>query len=110
MPRRPGIWARIAADGSTARTLRPNQSLNAVANTPVPAPMSTTVMPGEAELPPDSLAPVREPVARDLADRLIGRRGLIVVADPGHPFTSALPVTSAIPAVCLAGIISSLEP
>ena len=42
-----GIWARIAADGSTARTLRSNQSLKAVANAPVPAPMSTTVMPGD---------------------------------------------------------------
>ena len=46
MPGRRGIWARIAADGSTARTLRPNQSLKAAANAPVPAPMSATVIPG----------------------------------------------------------------
>jgi hypothetical protein len=35
------------ADGSTARIARSNQSLNAAANAPVPAPMSTTVMPGD---------------------------------------------------------------
>src|ERR1700691_6289692 len=46
MPGRRGIWARIAADGSTARMLRPNQSLKAAANAPVPAPMSATVIPG----------------------------------------------------------------
>jgi hypothetical protein len=44
---RRGIWARIAADGSTARIARSNQSLNATANAPVPAPMSTTVMRGD---------------------------------------------------------------
>ena len=32
MPGRRGIWARIAAAGSTARMLRPNQSLKAAAN------------------------------------------------------------------------------
>jgi hypothetical protein len=46
MPGRRGIWARIAADGSTARMLRPNQSLKAAANVPVPAPMSVMVIPG----------------------------------------------------------------
>ncbi len=42
-----GIRFRIAADGSTARMVRSNQSLKAVANAPVPAPMSTSVMPGD---------------------------------------------------------------
>jgi hypothetical protein len=30
------------------------------------------------------LAPLRESVAWDLADRLERRRGLVVIADPGH--------------------------
>ena len=42
-----GIRSRIAADGSTARTLRSNQLLKAAANAPVPAPMSTSVIPGD---------------------------------------------------------------
>jgi len=46
MPGLRGICARIAADGSTAATLTPNQSLKAVAKAPVPAPTSTTVIPG----------------------------------------------------------------
>jgi hypothetical protein len=36
MPGRRGIWVRMAADGSTARIARSNQSLNAAANAPVP--------------------------------------------------------------------------
>ena len=42
-----GIRSRIAADGSTARTLRSNQSLKAAVNAPVPAPMSTSAIPGD---------------------------------------------------------------
>ena len=42
-----GICSRIAADGSTATTVMSNQSLNAEANAPVPAPMSTRVIPGD---------------------------------------------------------------
>ena len=41
-----GMCSRIAADGSTATTQMPNQSLNAAAKAPVPAPMSTSVIPG----------------------------------------------------------------
>jgi hypothetical protein len=86
MPGRRGIWARMAADGSTARTARSNQSLNAAANAPVPAPMfHQRHARRRPEMPPDCLAPRPEPVSRDLADGLIRRRGLVVVADPGHP-------------------------
>lgn len=46
LPGRCGIRARMAADGSTARIARPNQSPNAAANAPVPAPMSSTVICG----------------------------------------------------------------
>jgi hypothetical protein len=54
-------------------------------------------------MPPDCLAPRPEPVSRDLADRLIRRRGLIVVADPGYP------VPPYCPAVYIAGIIAALD-
>jgi hypothetical protein len=40
-----GICSRIAADGSIATTLSPNQSLNAAENAPVPAPISASVIP-----------------------------------------------------------------
>jgi len=48
----PGVWgirARIAADGSTASTVTANQSWIAVLNAPVPAPTSTTVIPGRGD-------------------------------------------------------------
>jgi len=41
------IRSRIAAEGSTAMTAMSNQSPNAAANAPVPAPMSTSVIPGD---------------------------------------------------------------
>src|SRR5215217_107327 len=37
-----------------------------------------------AQVPSYRLAPLREPVAWDLADRLERCRGLLVIADPGH--------------------------
>src|SRR5215470_2923287 len=43
------------------------------------------------------LAPRCQPVSRDLADRLIRRRGLIVVADPGHPVPPYCPCRRMVP-------------
>lgn len=64
MPGRRGIWARIAADGSTAGQ--------------------------QAQMPPDCLAPRPELVSRDLADGLVRRRGLALAVAAVYGLVLAL--------------------
>src|SRR5215472_11466316 len=85
MPGRRGIWARIASDGSTARMLRPKQSLKGGGERAGARADVRHGHPGHrVEVTSYRVTPVPEPVSRDLADRLERRRGQFVVADPGH--------------------------
>src|SRR5713226_7669586 len=45
-------------------------------------------------MPPDCLAPRREPVSRNLSHRLKRRSRLIVIVDPGHPAPPHCPCQS----------------
>jgi hypothetical protein len=92
-----GIRSRIAADGSTARTLRSNQSLKAAANWPGPrADVDQNHSLRRAQVTSDRLAPLPKSVAWDLADRLVGCSGAFVIADPGHAMPPLMP-TSCLP-------------